>query len=258
MSKIVRWLTTGLAVSLVTGACAGWDNPTALTDLQPVAEFEIEAARVETFEEVEIHVHITESGHPLQIGQAQMEIEHEASGAVRSVAMQPEGEGYAAHVTFFEAGEHHLHFMGVPHRHSLIWELGEHEIEAHNAHRIIGPYWVELELSPAPVLEHTAGHIHVHVFERLPDGTPGAEVAGLDVELEVHDLNGAQTTLVVTEEAPGEYEGEYSFGAAGVYELHVGIDVNGTIEEGEFHIPVLSPDTGEEPGGGEGGGHGHG
>ena len=34
--------------------CAGLDNPTALADLQVEADIEIEASRVETFNEVEI------------------------------------------------------------------------------------------------------------------------------------------------------------------------------------------------------------
>ena len=255
MKRSRAWISGGLAAALY--ACAGWDNPTALEDLQTTAEFEIEAARVETFEEVEIHVHVRERGSHVKVTQAQLEIEHAASGTARTVAMEPEGDGYAAHVMFFEEGEHHMHFMGVPARHRLMWELGEHELHVHNAHRIIGPYWVELEVSPAPVLEGNDGHIHVHVFELLPDGTAGAPVSGLDVELAIHSPSEVETVLTVVEEEEGEYEGEYAFGAAGTYELHVEIEVDGGHEEGEFHIPVLSPEGEQEPDDG-GPGHGHG
>lgn len=242
----------------MVGACAGWDNPTALEDLQANVEFEIEAARIETFEEIEVHVHISENGAPMQIENARLEIEHAAGGALRIVDMEPEGDGYAAHAMFFEEGEHHLHFEGIPHRHKLMWRLGETEIDVHNAHRIIGPYWVELEISGAPLLVDDEGHIHVHVHELLPDGTPGAEVGGLDVELEIHDPNGAETALTVAEEEPGEYEAEFHFELAGEYELHVEIDVGGVFEDGEFHIPVLTPDDGTPPDDQGGGGHGHG
>jgi hypothetical protein len=256
-SKPVHWLTASLSVAFIVGACAGWDNPTALEDLQADVEFEIEAARVETLEEVQIHVHATEGGAPMTIHQPHLQIEH-GGVEVALVEMERVGDEYEAHVTFFEEGDHHLHFMGVPNRHRLEWEIGEHELHVHNAHRIIGPYWVELEVSPAPVLENQGGHIHVLVFELLQDGTAGAAVGGLQLDLEVHDPAGVETALAVAEEGVGEYEAEFAFGAAGEYELHVGIDVGGVLEEGEFHIPVPSPAGEPQEPGDEGGGHGHG
>jgi hypothetical protein len=255
--KPLHWLTASLAVSFTVGACAGWDNPTALEDLQANVEFEIEVSRVETLEEIQIHVHATEGGAAMEIDQPHLEIEHQGV-QVGVVEMERVGDEYEAHVTFFEHGEHHLHFRGVPHKHRLEWELGDHELDVHNAHRIIGSYWVELELSPAPVLEHQGGHIHVLVFELLPDGTAGPAVGGLQVELEVHDPTGGETALAVAEEGVGEYEAEFAFGAAGEYELHVGIDAGGVLEEGEFHIPVPSPADEQQEPGDEGGGHGHG
>lgn len=251
------WLAAAsLAVPFTVGGCAGWDNPTALEDLQPDVEFEIQAARVETLEELQIHVHATDGGVPMTIHQPRLHIER-AGVEVGRVEMERVGDEYEAHVTFFAEGDHHLHFMGVPHRHRLEWEIGEHELHVHNAHRIIGPYWVELELSPAPLVENQEGHIHVLVFELLQDGTAGAAVGGLQVELEIHDPAGVEAPLAVVEEGVGEYEAAFQFGASGEYELHVGIDVSGVLEEGEFHIPVPSPaGDAQEPGDG-GGGHGH-
>ena len=50
-----KYTVSVLAVLALMGtiACAGSDNPTALADLDPQTAFSIDAARVETFEEVE-------------------------------------------------------------------------------------------------------------------------------------------------------------------------------------------------------------
>ncbi len=259
MKASVQYIVAALVFGAPLVGCADWDNPTALSNLETEAQFEVEAARVETFEEVEIHVRLTEGGQPLSIREAEMEIEHETGGEVRVVAMQPEGDGYAAHVIFHEPGEHHLHFRGRPQRHNLMHEMGDHEIVVFRQHRVIGPYWVEMEVSPAPVLPGDNAHIHFHVFDLLPDGTPGAEAGGLDLELEVHDPAGAETPVLVVEEEAGEYEAEYAFGDAGMYELHLEIEVGGDKEDGEFHVPVLSEEDEGEGNEDEGGdGHGHG
>lgn len=263
--KIRQMAGVGLA-ALFGGAllsCADWDNPTALEDLVAETEFEVEAARVETFQEVEIHVHITEGGAPLVMREAQLEIEHGGAEEARVVPLEPAGEGYAAHVTFHEPGEHHVHFVGRPEQHQLMHELGDQEIEVHRQHQIIGPYWVELDVNPAPVLIGESGHIHFHVFELLEDGTPGEEVAGLVLECELHAPDASEISLVVVEEEPGEYETEYTFAEAGLYEFHLEIEIaEGVHEDGEFHVPVLSSlddedheeDTDE---GGDDHGHGH-
>ena len=47
--------------------CAGWDNPTALAELETEAEVEIRASRVETFEEVEVHARVLEGGSEVRI-----------------------------------------------------------------------------------------------------------------------------------------------------------------------------------------------
>jgi hypothetical protein len=249
----------GLALSVAATGCADADNPTALADLNPETQFEIGTARIETFEEVEIHIDVMESGSPMTMRQAELEIEHETGGPPRVIEMEAHDDGgYMARVTFFEPGEYHLHFRGRPAGHNLMGEMGDHEIEVHRRHQVIGPYWVELELDPAPVLEFETAHIHVLVFEILGDETLGDPVEGLDLELEIHDLGGVETPLVVTEEGAGEYEAEYRFGESGLYELHVEIDG----DDGEFHIPVLTSidDSDVDDGDGHGdngGGHGH-
>ncbi len=259
MKGIARRIALTVALGVPLAGCADWDNPTALSEIEPEVDFELAVARVETFGEVEVHVRVTEAGAPLRMTRTEFEIRHADGGPVRIVEVEPEGDGYGAHLMFFEPGEHHIRFMGVPERHRLSLEMGEYEIQVQRAHRVIGPYWVELELSPAPVVEGMEAHIHLLVFGLLPDGSPGAEVGGLDLHAEMHDAQGVETSLLVVEEEPGEYEAEYSFEEAGVYEVHVEIEVGGEHEDGEFHIPVLaSVDDGEgaadEPGGD---GHGH-
>ena len=255
--KAIRQVST-VVLALGTGAlaCGDWDNPAALSELEPQVEFEVGTARVETFEEVELHVHVTESGAPLQMLEAEVEIEPVAGGPARIAELAPEGEGYAAHVMFFEPGEHHLHFRGIPELHRLLWEMGEAEIEVHRLHKVIGPYWVELEIPTGMILEGTATHVHVLAFQLLDDGTQGDPVAGLDLELEIHDTGDVGTLLAVTEGEPGKYETEYAFGDAGIYELHVEIEVGAEHAHGEFQIPVFissDSDVSDE----DEGGHAH-
>lgn len=260
MKRLAVEAVAGVLVSgMAAWSCADWDNPTALSDLDLSSEFEVHATRVETFEAVEIHVEVMRDGSPMEMRSAELEVEHEASGAVQTFPMAAEENGFAASVTFFQPGDHHLHFHGMPEHHSLMAELGEHEVAVNRRHQVIGPYWVEIEVSPAPVLAGAEGHVHVLVYELLGDGTPGAEVRGLSasMELEIHDPSGAEELLAVAEEAPGEYESAYAFAGAGLYELHVEIEVNGVHEGAEFHIPVLS-ETGDDDADDHGGdGHDH-
>ncbi len=255
MMTIDRLSLTALILGVGGVACAGLDNPTALADLELDVDFDIEAVRAETFEEVEIHVVVREGSAHLQMLESRMEIEHHASGVGRTVEMHPEGEGYAAHVMFYEPGEYHLQFHGAPDGHRLSREMGEQAIDVFRHHLIVGPYWVEIESSPAPVVESGEAHIHLMAYELLPDGTPGLIAAGLDMELEVHGLDGSEMALGVEEETPGEYEIQYEFAGVGLYEFHVEIGE----DRGEFHFPVIDldadEDTAEE---GQGGGHGHG
>ncbi len=255
--KTPQLIAITLPLSIALSACAGWDNPTALSELQLEVEFEIGSPQLETFEEVEIHVHVTESGAPLRMGQGQLEIKATAGGPVRIVELEPEGDSYTGHVTFFVPGDHHLHFMAVPEGHHLMAELGEHEVSVDRQHRVIGPYWVELAVSPAPVSERESAHIHFYAYDLLSDGTRGAPAIGLDMEVEVHDPSGAESAVAVREEAGGEYEAEFSFTVAGVYEFHVAIDVGTEHVDGEFHLPVLSLTDDSDTGPDTGGDHGH-
>jgi hypothetical protein len=270
--------------------CAGADNPTALADLDPQADIEIHADRVETFDEVEVHVRLTEGGRPMRMNSVQLEIEHALGGPGRIVEMEAAGDEFEAHVMFYEDGEHHLHLLGVPERHRLATELAEDEVHVHRQHAVAGPYWIELAMAPAPALENLPADIHLFVFD-LHDGGPGDHVEGLDLSAEMHTPFGREFPLQFTELSHGEYVARYAFGASGDYDMHLEValahdeaeddheegDEHAEDEheegeehadddhaedehaEGEFHIPVLSPDSRDSTSDptDAGGGHGH-
>lgn len=239
-----RYLGLSLAV-LAAAACADSDNPLALAELQPQIDLEVHSERVETFEEIEIHLSVMEGGSPLAMRNLEVEIQPATGGPARVVAMEPDGEEFAAHVTFFEPGEHHLHFKGTPERHQLQLELGEAEIHADRRHAVVGPYWIEIETTPAPISPNTTAHVHLLAFDN-EGGAAGASVEGLHMELGIHDPQGNEASVTVIEEEAGEYEAEYAFGDSGTYELHVEIEVAGQHQEGEFHLPVTSTDPADE------------
>ena len=175
-----------------------------------------------------------------------------------AIQMEKHEDGWWAHVTFYAAGEHHLHFSGTPQRHHLSREWGDHEVDVARHHQIVGPFWVELAINPSPILEHAQAHIELFVYDLAPGDTKGAVVvSGVFVAVVVHDPAGGETTLTVVEEETGEYEAEFEFEDAGEYELHVTMGHAG--DEGEFHVHVLAPAM-ETPddNDGSGGGHGHG
>jgi hypothetical protein len=254
-----HWTIYTAATALAFGgaACADWDNPTALADLNPDIEIDIEADRVETYEEVEIHVRASESGMPMTMRQAQLAIAHHDGGSAQLVDLAPQGDGWAAHVRFFEPGEHHVQFHGLLRGHQLMHEFGETEVEAFRMHRIIGPYWLEIEMNPGRVLPGGQAHIHLHAFTMGPDGLPDLPAPGLDMHLEMHGVGGGETALDINEEATGEYETAYSFTTAGLYELHVEIDISGVHADGEFQLPILDPAADDDEQEGEDDGHGH-
>lgn len=251
--------TIGLLVlcAVAVPSCADSDNPAALSGLTPSTQFEFSVSRVETFEEVEIHAHVTEGGDPLHMMSAELEIELEAGGAPRTVEMEREDDALVAHVIFYEPGEHHLHLMGTPEHHRLGIEVGELEVDVHRQHREIGPYWVELEVSPVPLLEGTSAHLHLLVFELGSEGEPGEPVAGASIGAAVHDPGGGEIDLTLVEEEAGEHEADYRFGAPGLYELHVEVEADSDHFEGEFHIAVVAEADEGPPDEGDGGGHGH-
>jgi hypothetical protein len=66
-----------------------------------------------------------------------------------------------------------------------------------------------------------------------------------------------RTLLVVTEEEAGEYEVEYTFGEAGLYQYKEHVEI--ASEDSDFHIQVLqSIDDSEIDDGNDHGGNGHG
>ncbi len=251
-----RHTVSCLVIAALAAGCNDWDNPVALSELQPEVELEIEAAHIETFEEIEIAAHIEESGLPMEMEDARLQITA-PTGAVRSIALQPGEHGHEAHVTFYEPGEHHVHVMGTPRRHRLEAELGEFELAVERKHEMVGPYRVELDVRPAPIWKGAATYVHLYAFEQLPDGSKGPPVSGLAMAAEFHDPLGGETHVHLEEEEAGEYETEYQFAEAGMYELHVEIEA----AVGEFHLAVLDPDTDLVDDGNDGdtggGGHAH-
>ena len=81
--------------------------------------------------------------------------------------------------------------------------------------------------------------------------------SALEMVVEIHDLSGEGSVLVVAEEEACEYEVEYLFGDAGTYEMHVEMDVNSVEQSGEFHLPISAPEDDDEEVEKTGGGHGH-
>ena len=188
---------------------------------------------------------------------SEVEFELSPASGEESVMVTAEaaGEGYAAHVMFYEPGEYHLRVIGTPEGHRLTMEIGEMEIEVYRQHMEIGTYWVELDVSPAPVLPNTEGRVHLLVYD-LAGGAAGDPASGLDLELEIHKPDGTEAHVPITEHEAGEYEAEYHFVSPGLYELHLEISANGQTVGGEFHLPVIDQESEAEPVPDEGGGHG--
>ena len=254
MSTILRG-GGAILVAVAAAACADRDNPTALADLQVDVLLEITTERVETFTEVEIHASVTQSGMAMET--MQLEIESH-DGDVAVMGMEPDGDGYSAHVIFYGAGEHHLLIKGAPfgHQAGLMTAMASREIEVYAQHRIVGPYWVEMGLSPAPVPEGGEAHIRLRVHEF--DGVgPGQAVGGVEMHAELHHPDGDEAELVFVEEVPGEYEAPALFPEAGLYEIHLEIEVDEVHHEGEFHVPVLGETDITDETDSTGGGHGH-
>ena len=246
-----------ILVAVAAAACADRDNPTALADLQVDVLLEIPVERVETFNEVEIHASVTQGGISMDMETMRLEIESH-DGDVVVMEMEPDGDGYSAHVVFHRAGEHHLLLKGAPsgHQAGLIIPMASQEIEVYAQHRIVGPYWVDLGLSPAPVPEGGEARIRLRVHEFDGEET-GQEVGGVEMHGELHHPDGDETELVFLEEVPGEYEAPALFPEAGLYQIHLEIEVDGVHHEGEFHIPVFGETVVTDPTDSTGGGHGH-
>lgn len=260
MRHRVTWVAAGLAFGLLLVGCGDGDT-TGVADFNPEAQFSLQDTLVETFLDTEIRVAVTDGGALLPMQHGEMEVEH-PGGYSRIVGMDRMGDGLTAHMMFFEPGRYRLRFRGTPMGHGMTHDMGEYMVDVHRQHHVIGAYWVEVELDPAPVLQNESATVRLLVFDLMPDGTPGDPAGALAVGMTIHDPTGAETALVVSEAATGVYEAEHAFGEAGMYELHVAIGTTSP-ETGVFHIPVLtSMDDdgldycGEHQGGG--GGHRHG
>jgi hypothetical protein len=115
MSKILR-AGGAILVAVAVAACADRDNPTALGDLQVDALLEITAERVETFTKVEIHTSVTRGGRAMAMEAMQLEIESQ-DGDIAVMGMVSDGEGYSAHVIFYETWGPITPFSAPTHRH---------------------------------------------------------------------------------------------------------------------------------------------
>jgi hypothetical protein len=182
------------------------------------------------------------------------------------------GDGYEAHVRFYEPGEHDIHFFGQPEKHHFMRELGEHEIDVERQHQLHGDeHRFEISVNPAPIVEGAPAHVILHAFDMEHDGTVGPPAEGLHFTATLHMPDGAELPLEFSEHDHGEYEADFLFPMAGSYGLHIeveeegdhgGGEEHGDEEHGEeegmefdIHVPALSGAPDDTPD--NGGGHGH-
>ncbi len=216
-------VTTLLFGAALIGACAGSDNPTALADLDPQSEFEFSVIEVETMHAVEITARAREGGSLMQLRNVQIEVQP-PNGPARLVGLAGDEHGYAAHVRFYEPGEHHLHLLGQPERHHLMRELGEHEVEVEAQHQVHENHRFELSVSPAPIVAGVPARIRLHAWEIELDGTLGHEAEGLDLHATLHMPDGVEIPITLNEVEHGEYSVDLTLPAAGSYELSVEVE----------------------------------
>ena len=255
---VIRNEFLALAAAAIVAITGCGDDPASAADTDPGTQFEVQSSRVETFEDVEVYVRIHQDGTALHMQHGELEIEHQGGGHDYSWDMNGDGDGFIAHMMFFEPGTHRLHFWGMQQGGDHDEDLGHHNIEVHRQHRIIGSYWVEMELDPVPPIVNQAETIRVRVFQRLQDGTPGDPVGGLSVRMQVRGPDMMMDMLVVTEEQAGVYMSEHTCDTAGMHYLQVQIGEANTMVQGEFHFPVLGSLEDHEYGHhGDGEGHHH-
>ena len=263
-----------LAAVLIWG-CAGADNPMALADLDPVAEFEITASEVETMREVELTARVREGGALMHLQNAQIEVQP-PTGPARLVSLAGDEDGYSAHLRFYEPGEHHIHLLGQPERHYLMREMGEHEIDVEPQHQIHDDHRFELSVSQAPIAVGIPTTITLYGWEIELDGTLGHEAEGLQLHAALHLPSGTEAPITLTEVEHGQYSVEIALPFAGSYELAVEIeeeeashslvgadpdedhdDGHGSGMSFEIYVPSATDGVGDPPAG-EGDDHGHG
>lgn len=247
-----------LSVGLVGWGCADLDNPTALADLRPVTEFEVEFAEVETMQALEIHARVREGGSPMRLSRAQLEVQPPL-GPTRIIPLRESEDGYGARVRFYEPGEHQIYLFGQPEKNHFMRELGEQRIDVERQHRLHGDeHRFEIAVDPAPIVEGAPAHVALYAFALEADGTVGQETEGLDLRATLHMPDGAEIPVDFSEREQGEYETEFQFPAAGSYGLS--IEVGGASEQGaggvefEIYVPSSSgvPDDTPDDGGSDG------
>jgi hypothetical protein len=253
------------------------DNPTALADLEPVAEFDISTSEVQTMHAVEITARVREGGSRMHLRDAQIEI-RPPSGPVRIVALEGDRDGYEALFRFYESGEHHLRLLGRPELHNLIGEMGEFEIDVEPQHQIHGDRRFDLEVIPGTIIPGMPAQVRLLGWKMDPDGNLVGPAGGLALHAELHLPGDIEVQFVFNEVAEGEYQLDVVFPAGGSYDLSIevvdedeeipvaGTDPEETDDDEEhgadmafrIHVPSLAGDGGDSsPVEGGDGGHGH-
>ncbi len=234
--RIERICTAIGLIALVPIVACG-DDPASVSASGP--QFELAADRVETFRPIDLHVETGSRGSGVMLQQGELEVSEVGGGSMHTFSMTQGTHGFDGTLMFFQPGVHELHFRAMGPG-GMMEDFGHGQVMVHRQHRVIGPFWVEFEAIPAPVLVSESAQLRFHVFDALGDGSPGDAVTGLDASLTIHDPAGVESSLSLVELAAGVYEADHPFGAAGLYELHVEIDAGGTLETGDFHVPVLA------------------
>jgi hypothetical protein len=224
-----------LAALLLLSACS--DDPSGVSS--PELQFELANDRVETFQPVELHVDAGSHGAGMMFQHGELDVEQADGDWMHTFSMTQGTHGFDGTLMFFRPGEHELRFRATGGG-GMVEDIGHHQVTVHRQHRVIGPYWVEFEVILAPVLVETTAQLRFHVFDWPGDDLPGEPVSGLDATLTIHDPAGAESNVSLVESESGLHTAEHEFGAAGLYELHLAIDVGGTLETGDFHLPVLA------------------
>ncbi len=227
--------TPGLfVVGLFLSGCASQDNPTALADLNPVAEFEVELAEVETMQAVEVLVSVREGGSPMRLRNARLEVQS-PSGPTQLIPLESDPHGYGAHVRFYEPGEHHLHLHGQPEKNHLSREMGEHDLHVERQHLEVSDHRFEIAVSPAPIIVGAPGRVILYAWELEHDGGIGHEAEGVELHATLHMPNDAEVRLEFAEVEHGQYEAAAVFPVAGSYGLQVEVEADDHGDEDDGH-----------------------
>ncbi|MEX0691379.1 MAG: hypothetical protein WD934_04720 [Gemmatimonadales bacterium] len=232
---------------LGTIGCATWDNPAALSDIQPTVEYTLSPSDLGTFTAIDLEVAVQAlSGDRVMMDDAMLELT-DPVGGVRTMAMARDGEHYGGIMVFLEPGTYHARIMGTPMGHALRAEMGEFEMEVHPLHGAVGSWTVQVSLE-APTTVPSERHLILTVEDAAGTPVPGLSLAG-----EWHQPDGTDAEITFEDLGDGRYEAELRLLAWGDYELH--LDINGVT--GQLHLRIPAPDASGEAGDPPGGGHGH-